>query len=287
MRRLRILIVLFFVAACAIYGVHTVRGKMTADNNAPVISMESNLLEVGQGATDEDLLVGVTAMDAESGDISDRIQVASISKFQNDGTRVIKYIVFDEAEKVGQAERTLIYKDYVSPRIYIKQPLRFDVEDYYKEMEKLQITAEDYIDGDISNKVRMSFENDNFKVGEEYPITFQVNNSAGDTCLVTLKFQVLDNAKEGGKFYPLLSDYVIYIKQGKRVDASSYLQGISNGTQTYIFGEEGTPWNIDENQVEIDSNVDYNKPGVYTVEYTYTTRENVSATSVLYVVVEE
>jgi len=286
MRRLRIFIVVFFIAACAMFGAYTVREKMTADDNVPVISIDSELLEVGKGATEDDLLTGVTAKDVESGDITDRVQVASISKFQNDGSRVVKYIVFDDAEKIGQAERTLVYKDYVSPRIYIKEPLRLDVKDYYKEIENIELAAEDYIDGDISNKVRMTFENDVYEAGGEYPIIFQVNNSAGDTCLITLNLQIVDGSREGGKYYPILSDYVVYAKQGETLSFGSFLEGISSANQSYIFDDEDTPWNIDKDAVEIDSNVDKSKPGIYTVEYTYTTRDGVSATTILYVVVE-
>ena len=60
MRRLRFLIIVFFIAACAVYGAYTLKEKVSSDNNIPVISMESDLIEVGEAATDEDLLVGVT-----------------------------------------------------------------------------------------------------------------------------------------------------------------------------------------------------------------------------------
>lgn len=287
MRNLRILVVLFFIASCAVYGVHMIKEKATADNNAPVIYMESELLEVGQGAMEEDLLVGVTAKDEESGDITERIQVASMSRFQNDGTRIIKYIVFDDANQLGQAERRITYNGYVPPRIYLKEPLRFTSDDYVDRMEGLLLEAKDFIDGDLTNKIRIAYGQDMYKVEEgNYPVTFQVNNSAGDTCLITVDIQIIDGKKENGKYYPLLKDYIVYVKQGEAIDFSSNLEGIASKDMTYIFGAEDTPRNINANSVSIKSNVDKDTPGVYTVNYSYTTRDRVTATTVLYVVVE-
>jgi len=287
MRKVRILVCLFFLASCVIYGMHAVKGKITEDKNAPVISFEEDILYVEDGATEEDFLVGVTASDEEDGELTSQIQVASISRFLGEGKRTVKYIVFDSADKLGTAERTIIYENYTPPRIFLKEPLRFTKGDYEEKLETLKITASDSSDGDLTANIRRSFgEIQEVKPGN-YPITFQVNNSAGDSCVVPMELSILDPASETGKYYPILKDYIVYTSVGKEVKLASYLRGIQSSEETYIFGEVGIPSNIKASNVKIQSNVDYTKTGVYAVNYTYETRAKVKATTTLYVVVEE
>lgn len=288
MRQIRLAVILFFVVSCACYSVYTIKDKLTEDRNPPVISFEEDVLVIGDEVTDDTLLEGVTATDEEDGDLTDQVQVASVSRILSDETRTIKYIVFDSANQLGTAERTLKYENYVPPRIYLKEPLRFTVSDYAEEMGDLAIKATDLLDGDITSNIRTSYTDSMYDIkAGKYEVTFQVNSSAGDTCIVTMNMVLVDNVDEAGKYYPVLKDYIAYTTVGKELKLSSYLKGIESSDETYIFGEEGTPANITASNVTIKSKVDYDTPGTYTVDYSYTTRDKVKATTTLYVVVEE
>lgn len=288
MRKIRLLVCLFFVVSCICYGVHAIKELITKDKNPPVITIEETTLRVGEGFTEKDLFAGVTAKDEEDGDLTDRVQIASISRFQSDGSRTVQYIVFDNASQLGIAERTIVYDGYIPPRIYLKEPLRFTANTYWDEMETLEITAEDFIDGDISSQVRFSYGDNVYEVEPgDYPVTFQVNNSAGEACIVQVQLTIVDSSGENGKYYPLLNDYIAYTKVGEKLDYQSFLKGIESSSVTYVFGEAGTPANISASKVTIEDHVDYETPGTYTVTFSYTTRDNVTAKTVMFVVVED
>ncbi len=288
MKQVRIIVCLFFVGACACFGVYTAKSMLMDDKNAPVISFEEEEIVVGKEATSEELLQGVTAVDKEDGDLTERIQIASMSRIDNQGCRTIQYIVFDDANLLGTAERTVRYEGYISPRIYLKNPLRLSVRDFDMGEYDWNIIASDFIDGDLSNKVRVTYGTlmDKAQAGI-YSITLQVNNSAGDSCVIPLELVLLDDGTEAGKFYPLLREYIVYTTLDQKIDLSSYLQGIGSNNESYIFGSSETPENINASKVAIQSNVDYSKVGVYKVVYSYTSSDNITASTTLYVVVED
>ncbi len=286
MRKIRICVVLFFIISCVCFAVYTVKVTIKADKTPPVITFEEDELSISLEDEEASLLQGVTAKDEESGDITDRVQVASLSKLSN-GKRTAKYVVFDDANQVAIAERTIVYTDYVPPRIHADSPLRFSMEYMKNEENSLPVKAVDVIDGDISDKIRISFEYMSTMEPGNFPVTFQVNNSAGDTCVVNLEITIVDtSAGEAGKYYPELSEYILYTQVGKELQLSSYLTGVASQSERYVFGAAGTPANISADRVTIESTVDYTTPGVYKVNYSYTTRSNVKATTTAFVVVE-
>jgi len=183
------------------------------------------------------------------------------------------------------AERTLIYTDYEPPRIYLKEPLRFSPNNISAKMEQLDVAATDVIDGDLTNRMRISYDIYDKIPSGEYEVVLQVNNSAGDTCIVPLKATVLDLAEENGKIYPALSDYIVYTQIGQELEAEAFLLGVTSGDLAYPFGEEEGEITVQD--IQIRSEVNYEKEGVYTMDYSYTSPEDITATTTLYVVVEE
>lgn len=288
MRKIRIAIVCFFIFSSIFYGVYTSVVWLKSDGNTPEISFEEDVIYVSAKATEEELLAGVTATDVESGDLTDRVQIASMSPLLQEAQRTIQYIVFDDAEKLGSATRTVVYTDYVSPRIYLKEPLRFTLSNYMTALEKLQVEATDLIDGDITNKVKTTWADlwytDSTGV---YPFTFQVNNSAGDTCILEVEVILSDDNAEKEKCYPMLKDYVVYTKVGETLSYGEYLWGVQMNGVSYEFGSEDMPLGISRNKVTVHPMVDYTQSGTYKVEYSYTTTDEVKAVTTLYVVVEE
>ena len=288
MRKIRIVIVCFFIFSCIFYGVYTSLVWMKSDRNTPEISFEEDVIYVSAKATEEELLAGVTATDVESGDLTERVQIASMSPLFQDFQRTIQYIVFDDANKLGSATRTIVYTDYVPPRIYIKEPLRFTLSNYMTALENLEVEATDLIDGDITNKIKTTWDDLWYtETTGVYPFTFQVNNSAGDTCILEVEVILADSAAEKGKCYPMLKDYVVYTKVGEKLNYSDYLWGVQINEESYAFGSEDMPYGISRSRVSVHPTVDYTQPGTYTVKYSYTTVDEVEAVTTLYVVVEE
>lgn len=285
MRRVRFLIFVTFVASCLVFGGYIIKTKMVEDNQPPVITCEEDTITVSIEDGEEALLKGIKAEDNRDGDITDSVRVSAMSHFVN-GKRTVTYAVFDKANLVGTLERTVKYSDYTPPRIYMKKPLRFlttasgelDFTDCY--------TAEDCLDGDLTNQVRTIVDNNFYGMQEGvFEVTLQVNNSAGDVCSVPVEMQITytDDEDEKAKEYPTLSDYIVYTSVDKKINTSKYLTGISRNGVEYEFGDMIT---ASADDVSIKSNVDYSKAGVYTVEYSYKASGAPKAVTKLYVVVE-
>ena len=313
MRKIRVAVILFFIISCICFGLYCWTEWKYADRNAPVLQLESEVLKVSASATEEELLAGVTAQDVEDGDLTDRVQIASLSPLIGGSERTIRYIVFDSADQVATATRTLIYTDYESPRIYLKDPLRFAAEGLSAGIGSVECYAEDMIDGDLTNKMRITYSSYSTMPEGQYEIILQVNNSAGDTCIVPMELAIVNREEEAGKFYPLLSDYIVYTKVGEELDEEVLLLGVTYNGAEYLFEEDAESGNDSETEetgaeggsttdinntsqeddkitvrdIRIRSHVNYDKVGIYTVEYSYTSPEEITAVTTLYVVVEE
>ena len=82
LKRLRIFLLVFFIAAAAVFGVYKGREFLTADNVAPVIKAPSDSFEASVSATDADLMNGMTATDNKDGDVTSSMVVVSKSNFR-------------------------------------------------------------------------------------------------------------------------------------------------------------------------------------------------------------
>lgn len=289
MRRLRIGISLVFVLAGIIFGAYKIKVLLVEDTVAPVISSEQDEITISVNDEESALLQGLTAEDNKDGDLTDSIRVSSMSHFISDGKRTVSYVVFDKGNQAGTYERTLQYTDYVPPRIYMKEPLRYTVQEIQKADFTDVLTAQDCLDGDITTEIR-SFSDTYFYgvVEGEYPITFQVNNSAGDTCSVTVDITVLDstNTTEAMKYYPMLSDYIFYTQVNVGVDVLGHVTGLERNGVEYLYEQDPELRDSTLGRIVVTSTVDYTTPGVYPVECTYTSNEGVAAVTKAYIVVE-
>ena len=287
MRRLRITIVILFVLSGIAFLGYNIADRMLSDHTPPVITSDSDAISVSVAAEDSELLAGLTATDDKDGDITDSIRISSMSNFTEPGKRTISYVVFDSSNQAATLTRSLEYTDYVSPKIYQTQPLRFSL----NELDDINLTesmkAEDCIDGDITNQIRASFGDTYISTAGSYTITIQVSNSAGDTCSVPVDVTVTDPADsaEREKYYPVLSEYIAYADVGVPIDPAAFLIGLErNGTQ-YLFDVDTDLLPAGRESVAITGDVDYNTAGTYTLEYQFTTADGVAAVTKLAVVV--
>lgn len=288
MKKLRLAVVLLFVLSVIASGVYTIVSRVTADHNPPTLTCDSDTISVSVQATDEELRAGVKASDKEDGDLTNSIRVASMSRFTDKGKRTIQYVVFDKSNQSATLTRNLEYTDYVSPQIMLTQPLRFDLDDINEAGSTAGMSVTDCLDGDISSKIRVSFDSNAYIEGTgSYKVTAQVSNSAGDTCSVPLEVTIVDNDsdEERAKYYPMLSQYIVYTKVGQAISPMDYLTGFMRGDTEYTMDQ--LPAGANPAAVGVGGSVDYNTPGAYTLEYSYSADGVVTAVTKLVVVVEE
>lgn len=286
MRRIRLAVVGIFVLSLIAFIVFNIVNRVTTDSTPPVITSESDSVTVSVAAEESELLAGLTATDDEDGDLTGEIMISSMSNFTEPGKRTVSYVVFDASNNASTLRRNLEYTDYTAPQIKLTQPLRYSL----NEMEDASLTenmsVQDCLDGDITQQIRATFNDGSYiAMAGECGITVQVSNSAGDTCSVPLTVTVTDPAEESGKYYPMLSDYIVYAPVGGYVDLTSLLIGLENSSTQYLFADANpsAPGGIES--VAIGGAVDYNTPGTYTVDYQFTSASGATGTTKLAVVV--
>ena len=264
MRQLRLLLLAFFVVVAVIFSVSYVKERLSNDEREPIIRAEEDVIEVPLTATDEDLMVGMTARDNLDGDVTDTLVVVSKSKLIGPGTIRVNYAAFDKNNNVGTYTRSVVYQGYVSPQFRLTEPLRYLTgSSNYDFLE--HVTAEDCLDGDITRQVKIST-GDRRAVSDsvtEQTVDLQVTNTAGDTSELELTVTMEDYATYN-RSVPALSGYVIYVSRGGSLDLRALMSGIWAGGKTRSFSE--TAYGPENVRVSQDS-LDLNTPGVYRVNY--------------------
>ena len=304
-------IVLGILCLAAIIGgwKYTEYKRSQIDLEGPVLKAADDKVPIG--ATDSELIKGVTAWDEKDKDVSGSIVIESINK-KPDGESnefEITYAAFDNSNNAGRLTRTLIYRDYRQPHFGISQPLRFSQSQSLSLFD--YITADDCLDGDITPFVVIEGEKDiatDAKAGI-YNFTLQVANSVGDSSQLPIQVEIYEDSYEEQMFRPqiILSDYLVYITKGRVFKPEEYLDHIQDkGTLLIDYGpmveveekgevtlvtdkvanESPGSW-INISQIDISSDVKNNVPGIYSVVYSYTSEETGYDCSVRLIVVVE
>ena len=248
------------VLCCLGFAAYLVYTKQIADNTPPEISFTSDLLEVSVEASEDDLLAGVSALDAKDGDVTNSILVEGISGLSSDQLAIVTYAAFDKAGNVAKSQRTLRYTDYHSPRFSLSAPLIFRSGSSFDLLKF--ISAEDVMDGILDNRIKATLVSGEGALNEEgiYEVEFRVTNSMRDTAYLTVPVEI----------YPVglynatvtLTDYLIYVQQGDLFDYNDYLDTLQVGTETISLSS--IPSDV---SVSYNSDVNLNTPGTYSVTY--------------------
>lgn len=250
--RKRIAIIMLVLTALSVAALVAYRymAAQRVSGEAPVISFDSKTLEVMTDATMPELLQGVTATDAEDGDVTDSLLVEASTNFVSDTTVEVTYAAFDSNGHVSKATRNVRYVDYRPPEIYFTGPMVFS-ESSVSEL-LTYVGARDCIDGDISMRVKASSLESGTLLSNpgEHVLEFRVTNSVGDTAYLTCTVEVLSGYSTSQQIP--LKDYLVYLPVGSEFDPRSYL--------TDEYTEERT--------LEIENEVDTSTPGSYDVYYT-------------------
>lgn len=295
-KRITLLATILLAAVGSATAFYTVTHVMQKDHVPPIITMESDALDISVSYTQEDLLRGVSAEDKKDGNVTSEIVVESISKINPDHVAVATYAAFDHSGNVSKATRTLTFTDYQPPQFTQKKALLLpegspqDVLGY--------MAAQDAIDGDISSRIKGNLVSDTVSLG--YPgvhqVEFRVTNSMGDTVRITLPVDVYPTTAYNASVE--LSDYLVYIPKGAVFHGEKYLKNLTVGSAEYQI--DGNDPDIDvfinrngqgtaQHAVYVDMNddVDTGVPGVYSVTYTVTMDGLHTGFTRLNVVVEE
>lgn len=220
----------------------------TVDRTPPVISFDSDVVEVDVGAGEDVLLTGVTAWDDRDGDVTGEVMIKGVSQLITADSAKITYIAFDSANNMSIANRTVRYANYEKPHFALTSPLIFPLGGQVSILEKL--TARDVVDGDLTGSIRVTTQNVETARAGVYSITVQVTNSLGDVETLPLKVTMTDSA--GTAPNVTLSSYIIYRNVGQSFHPTAYITAPA-----------------DPSAVTVDSNVDTSRAGIYEVTYTY------------------
>ena len=135
------------------------------------------------------------------------------------------------------------------------------------------------IDGDITQRIRLSSTSVSIMDQGVYPITVQVTNSSGDTAVVTIPVIIQSYTSR----HPVirLSEYLIYAAKGETLTEErlrSYIVTARESSSGALLNPE---------DIDIDmSQLDTSKHGCTNVSFSYTNSRDLTFTVLLTVVVE-
>ena len=241
----------------------------------PEIRMDADVITVSAADGDEALLRGVTATDNRDGDITGAVLVDGVSQLTGPNAARVRYIVFDAAENAATASRTVVYSDYEAPRVFILQPLIYNVGDTIAL--RGRVIARDCLEGNITDRIRISSKDLSNRAAGVYHLTIWVMNKLGDVSTVTVPVIV----REDDPAAPVveLKSYLTYLTRGEEFDPKAYFQ-------SYYDSADSRARNYFDH-LEVSGEGDTDTPGTYEVAYSATNSDGLTGQAILTVVVEE
>lgn len=305
MKKIQKFIVVVFIFTCIGFGLFFGRFRLLKDMKEPEIIFNKKTITASIEDSESVLKKGVKAIDDRDGDVTDSIMIESINKVKGNECE-ISYAAFDKTNNVAKASRKLKFEDYRPIHFNISSPLRF-VLGANGDIAKV-ISADDCIDGDISNNIKIISEDNNsgYDGAGIYNYNIQVTNSIGDTATLPISVEFYVDSYEVRMYYPViyLSSYVVYIEKDSHFEPKDYLQAVGVGNEIHPFeGKKNTNYTdadiveyfgsgkkladpVSSDRIKCQSNVDTKKQGIYTVEYSCISNDDYMGTTQLIVVVE-
>ena len=120
------------------------------------------------------------------------------------------------------------------------------------------------LDGDVTKRVRITETDADFKVPGKYTFSVYVFNSFGDEVNMEFPVHILDPARKGNTVS--LAAAIEYLSKGASFDPEDYFVGVTNDNT-------GSPVSPDLYTLNIDSDVDSSKAGMYEVHYSATSSD--------------
>ncbi len=272
MKAFKIVVLIAFVFISIASAAVFISEKLAVDKTFPVITVEEEMIEVSLKATDEELLKGITAYDEKDKDLTDKIIIESISRFTEKGVSKVIYAVCDSNNNVAKATRMIKFKGYESPKFQVVGNLCFS---FYEQIDIRElIFAKDSLEGGITSNIIVTSDDYTPSIPGAFSLNVTVTNSKGDTSTIKLPLIVEDRPLSVPTIE--LKEYLVYAQKGKTIDFNSYIVDALDINEVSL-----------KNQVTVESNVDFNKPGTYNVHYYVTDSNSLRGHSVLTVIVGE
>ncbi len=227
------------------------------NGSAPIINCSLDPLAIKCDYSREDLLEGLSAYDAEDGDITDRILPGKFAYFIDKGVSEIDYYVYDSDDNCGRYTRKIVFSDYRSPEVSLSHPLVFYSKEASDGVIMKYLYGNDCLDGDVKH-IKVNSSDINYAVTGNYTISVSLINSVGDTATYDLPVHIIK--KTYGGLDIRLNENLIYIKSGTEFDPADYVKEVELKQTEELIPQED--WGIN-----IKSNVDTSKTGVYEVRY--------------------
>ncbi len=276
MKRILIISVVVLLVSAGVLCYAGVLENMQKKNTPPVILCDDEVLEISCNYTQEDLMQGITAEDAEDGDLTDSVVVGQLSMFIDEKECELTYVVFDSANKSASYVRTVRLTDYAPPSISLAEPLVYPVGTgtYEQTVSKIRIT--DKLEGDISNWMNILSYNTSYATPGSYHFEIEASNSAGDTVSAKLPVHVVDKSRYSHDIK--LTKNLVYASVGEDINPEDYLESV-------ITAGGGISPNMLKNVTA--KGADTSVPGVTEIHYVLRKDDVVAAETWLTVIVTE
>ena len=268
MKRRAVSVILMLLLAVG-YGTFLHYYEEEDTNQAPQIRFDDNHLELSVNDDENRLLEGVHAEDAEDGDLTAEVIIDSISAFDSQKRRTVRYVVFDAENKATQATRTISYTDYIVPKLYLTDSLVQDTISVSKINKMAGATS--CVDGDISNNVEVG-------IGKLQDNKVVLKISAYDSTGTETSLSVaLEYDRTSYQSKIVLNEYLLYIPVGATYDFYENVKEVVQGSVEVPRLKE---------YVYIEGDLDFNTPGIYEVYYKLRDEANATAYTKGIVVIE-
>lgn len=269
MRNIRIALILALVVTSGLFGWMQIRKYISGENEGPSLTCSDSVMEVSVFQDQSAFLSGVQAHDDQDGDLTDQVMIAGVSKLISEDTAKVTYIVFDSDENMAQCERTIHYMDYQRPMIYLDEPMSYSSVSVTNLGRGLR--AQDSIDGDISDLIRVSTLNST-EESDIFRVVAQVTNSMGDNRRVELPVIIQNDDVDQPVIN--LKQYIVYLEKGADFSPKDYIRNVTAYRQTYSVAD-----------VDVEGEVNTDQPGNYWVRYQFV-RDGKISKAILTVVVQ-
>ncbi|UBH09419.1 immunoglobulin-like domain-containing protein [Macrococcus armenti] len=229
-----------------------------AANNIPVISTTAlNNYKVGDTFNP---LTGMSATDAEDGDLTANIQVISNNvDTSKAGTYQVVYQVTDSNGNIAKATRNILVSDKTPqsiPKITNTASNTYTVGDAFNPL--TGVTATDAEDGDLTPKIQIVSNNVDLTTPGTYQIVYQVTDTTNQTFRLTRTITVQPK--------PVANDIPKIVSN----DTNNYTVGQTFDPLKGIVATDTEDGTITSKVVVASNNVDTTKAGTYQVVYEVT-----------------
>ena len=233
MRAIRWILCALLVVTAVLYTATGVLEHFSGSDEGPVIECGEEIIAVSVRATEAELLAGVTARDAQDGDLTDRIIVGGVSKLVGTDLAKVTCLVFDSDDNMATLTRQVRYTDYRRPMFQLTEPLEFASTREARLLSRIRVT--DSVDGDLSDRARVStlWATANSQV---FSATVTVANSMGDIADVKVPVIIRDTASA-----IRLRQQIVYVAVGAEFDPMSYVSTGRTGLTARCEGTTAEP----------------------------------------------